>query len=352
MAKKEIVLSEAARRFYEGFEYRLNGVQTHLSERLIDEYTKNASVLELLINDLKNKTRLRKQLNNGNGNIMEIIIGSSEHLRKTVGHTLPKYAGRLRDKMREYDRPTEYNGKTYPYNYMCVINNRIGVCHALKIKKEVGELLIALKCSCNPVFTDRQIFERFNGIELPRHNAGVDNPKDMWKPLKSDKTVTLFLKENMHLWYGMAHGSLADRQKFNIKLNTELASCRDARWEGDGTKLNLYYRGEDGKRHTCTVYEVMDTYSEALLGYWISDTENYLQQYHAFRMAVQNTRRKPYEIVTDNQGGAKTRRMQDFMKSISHIARATMPNNPQSKTIESVPGRFLNCMPGCVKCVY
>jgi hypothetical protein len=75
--------------------------------------------------------------------------------------------------------------------------------------------------------------------------------------------------------------------------------------------------------------KVMDTYSEALLGYRISDTENYLQQYHAFRMAVQNTRRKPYEIVTDNQGGAKTRRMQDFMKSIHQ------PHSPRDDAKQS-----------------
>jgi hypothetical protein len=135
MAKKEIVLSEAARRFYEDFEYCLNGVQTHLSEWLIDEYTKNASVLELLINDLKNKTRLRKQLNSGNGNIMEIIIGNSEHLRKTVGHTLPKYPHRLREKMREYNRPVEYKGDGH-------------IQELREIIKELKEIIWELKNIC------------------------------------------------------------------------------------------------------------------------------------------------------------------------------------------------------------
>lgn len=50
---------------------------------------------------------------------------------------------------------------------------------------------------------------------------------------------------------------------------------RDALWYGDGTKLNLYYRNEQGKMCTTGVYEVMDAYSETLLGYDIAPNENF-----------------------------------------------------------------------------
>ena len=53
------------------------------------------------------------------------------------------------------------------------------------------------------------------------------------------------------------------------------------------------------------VYEVVDAYSEVLLGYYISDHENFEAQYNAYRMAVQVSGHKPYEIVHDNQGGHK-----------------------------------------------
>jgi len=348
MTKDKMIISEEAHRFYEDFEYCLNGVQTHLSGKLIGEYTINASVLNVLINDLKEKKRFRKQTNNSDLSkntgisIWDIIYEHCEQLRyktdenrreeKNAIHSLPKNLARLKDKINAFRKT----------GYASLISGKIGNISTLKITGEVGEVLIALKRSRKPVFTDTQIFERFNEIELPMHNAGVSAPKDMWKPLKSRRSmVAWFNREDIvPLWYDAAYGELAARQKFNIKINTELASKRDARWEGDGTKLNLYYRDKDGQKRTCLVYEVIDTYSEALLGYWISETEDAIQQYHAFRMAVQNTRRKPYEIVTDNQGGAKTKKMQDFMKAISRIPRATMPNNPQSKTIESVLGRF------------
>jgi hypothetical protein len=334
----KIKIDDNAREYYEAFDYHLKGILTHLSEKLIEEYTVNASVLNVLVSDLKDKERIRKMCNNSltgknaGISIWNIIADRCEQLRKIYGHTLPKNPARLRGKINAYKRQ----------GYRSLISGKIGNDNTMKITQEVGELLVALKCSRSPVFTDRQIFERFNEVELPKHNAGLTDPKDMWKPLKSEKSMREWLNQPqiMRLWYGNVSGELKARQKFNIKLNTEPSSCRDARWEGDGTKLNMYYRGEDGKRHTCTVYEVIDTYSEALLGYWIADTEDAIQQYHAFRMAIQNTRRKPYEIVTDNQGGAKTKRMQDFMKAISHIARPTTPNNPHSKTIESVLGRF------------
>lgn len=84
----------------------------------------------------------------------------------------------------------------------------------------------------------------------------------------------------------------------------------------------------------------MDAYSEVLLGYYISDSENYEAQYHAYRMAIQISGHKPYEIVYDNQGGHKKLENNDFFDKICHIHRPTAPYSGQSKTIESAFGRF------------
>jgi len=142
------------------------------------------------------------------------------------------------------------------------------------------------------------------------------------------------------LWFDAIFGELKAFQRYGRKHKTELPSLRDSLWYGDGTKLNLYYRDEKGELATTMVYEVMDAYSEVLLGYFISDTEDYEAQYNAFRMAVQVSGHKPYEIVTDNQGGSKTKKLQEFYGKISHIHRPTAPNTPQAKSIESAFGRF------------
>ena len=92
---------------------------------------------------------------------------------------------------------------------------------------------------------------------------------------------------------------------------------RDSLWYGDGTKINLYYKDydKDGKLvvRTTQVYEVIDAYSEVFLGYHISDSEDYEAQYNAYRMAVQVSGHKPYELVHDNQGGHKKAAKQQIL---------------------------------------
>lgn len=122
-----------------------------------------------------------------------------------------------------------------------------------------------------------------------------------------------------------------------------MPTMRDSLWYGDGTKLNLFYKAvENGKTvvRSASVYEVIDAYSETLLGYAVSDTENFDAQFRAFRMAIETAGHKPYEIVTDNQGGQRSKIAQKFFANICRINRPTAPYNAPSKSIESVFGRF------------
>lgn len=119
---------------------------------------------------------------------------------------------------------------------------------------------------------------------------------------------------------------------------------RDSLWYGDGTKLNLFYKDYEGGKlvvKTAFVYEVADAFNDTLLGYAIGKSENFDLQYKAFRMAVETSGHKPYEIVTDNQGAQTSKVAQAFFASItSHVSRTTSPYNPQSKTIERLFGEF------------
>ena len=217
--------------------------------------------------------------------------------------------------MREYGPAIKYEGRCYPHNYRSLISGKTGNSNTLKITEKAGKLLIALKRSRNPVFTDRQIFERYNEVEIPEHNAGVSHPEDMWKPLKSLRSLVRWFNrpEIVQKWFDAVYGEPAARQRFDTIISTDLAGCRDARWEGEGSRLNLYYRDESGKIDTCTVYEVIDTYSEALLGYWISDRENCWQQYHAFRMgrtehapeALRDSNRQPEGRKNEKDAGVR-----------------------------------------------
>jgi hypothetical protein len=304
-----VTINPAAQQYYEQFEYDLNGVQTHLSEKLRREYTANASVIN----------EIAKYFKSGDKKTALAIL---ENSRETVRHTLPRSLDRLEDKIRQY----QVGG------FGSLISGKVGNKNTLKITAEASAQIIALKRSHTPVYTDYQIFDKFNAIAKEKG----------WEQLKSIRSLKQFLNQPRiePLWYDAVHGELKAAQRYSRRHETELPKLRDALWYGDGTKVNLYYRGDDGKMRTTMVYEVMDAYSEVLLGYYISDTEDHEAQYHAYRMAIQTALHKPYEIVHDNQGGHKKANSTGLFEKICHIHRATAPYNAESKTIESAFGRF------------
>ena len=314
---------EDARQYYEAFEYDLNGVQTRLSQKLIDEYTTNASVLKMLWERMNELTSTTHALGGGRrGDLWDIVFSQSEKLREVTSHTLPKNLARLKEKMSQFKKS----------GYEALISGKIGNKNTLKITEDAGRRLIALKRSRVPVYTDSQIFKTFN----------EECEGKGWKPLKSICSLKMWLEraDVEPLWHDAVYGEMSAHQKFDRRHKTQLPQMRDALWYGDGTKINLYYRDEDGKVRTTSVYEVIDAATEVFLGFCISDNEDYEAQYMAYRMAIQVSGHKPYEIVHDNQGGHKKLQNQQFFAKLCHIHRTTAPYNGASKTIESVFGRF------------
>ena len=253
------------------------------------------------------------------------IFATAEELRQAYGHTLPKSEARLRDKLRQYTKE----------GYACLVSGKFCNANTLKITKAAGRQIVALRRCRVPVYTTKQLFEEFNRIAERRG----------WKRLASQSSLVQYLErpEIKPLWYDAVYGELAAKQLYARRNKTEMPTMRDSLWYGDGTKLNLFYKAvENGKTvvRSASVYEVIDAYSETLLGYAVSDTENFDAQFRAFRMAIETAGHKPYEIVTDNQGGQRSKIAQKFFANICRINRPTAPYNAPSKSIESVFGRF------------
>lgn len=322
MTRDRIRLDGEARKWYEAFTYEKNGQEEHLTEKLIEEYTINASVLKELLKMMSQRRAIRQSLQGSMAGAWEVIFRSSEAMREEYSHTLPQNAAMLKAKIKAFKAD----------GYGSLISGKIGNRNTQKITDEFGLLLIALKRCRVPVYTDTQLFEEAN------RRAEVNG----WKPLKSLSGMKRWLNSAaiMPLWYDAVYGEQAARQKFGRKHRTALPTKRDALWYGDGTKLNLYYKDEGGKVRTTQVYVVIDAMSEVMLGWHISDSEDYEAQYHAYRMAIQTAGHKPYEIVHDNQGGHKKLDADGLFRKLCHVHRTTQPYNGQSKTIEAVFGRF------------
>lgn len=324
MEKKVLKIDKDARDFY--MSHILPNGKTLVDTR-VEEYTINASVLGLVLTVLNERMAKVKALGGGiPKDLWHKALDLSESYRKDYNHTLPNTLRGFRDKMNAFKRD----------GYVALISGKDGNENTLKITDEAGDQIIALKRSKVPVYTNSQLFAKYNEIAKEKG----------WKPLKSISSLVSFLErpEVKRRWYDAVHGELAAHQKYTRKHKTALPSFRDSLWYADGTKLNLYYKAYDdnGKLQvrTTQVYEVMDAFSEGLLGYYISDSENYEAQYNSFRMAIQTAGCRPYEIVTDNQGGHKKLEATQFFERICHVFRFTAPYSGQSKTIESAFGRF------------
>lgn len=324
MIRNKVQKDEEAEKFFESYRYDKNGEEVPLPEDVQTEYILNASVLNALICDFNRLSSSSNKLTGFRRNIWELVLASSEELRREYHHSLPGSVGRLKGLVSKYR----------PDNYAVLVSGKYGNSNTLKIDEEAGRYLIALKRSRVPVYTDMQIFDEYNRIA----------PEREWKPLKSPRSLREWFNSPRiePLWYDAVYGEMKAHQRYGRKHKTELPCRRDSLWYGDGTKLNLYYRDEHGNVRTIGVYEVMDAYSEVLLGFHISENENYEAQYHSYRMALQTSGHKPYELVHDNQGGhKKLERVSDgLLAKISHIHRPTAPYSGQSKTIESAFGRF------------
>lgn len=295
-----------------------------LTDRKQAEYVLNAEVMNEMVRVEKDTRAIHSKCGFSRPKVVwEIILGTCEKLRETYGHTLPNNEARLKEKFNAYKRS----------GYESLISGKNGNSSARKIGAMEARLILKLKRSRVPVYTDLQIFEEFNRIA-----SGCET----LKPIKSLNTLRGYLNspEVMPLWYSAVYGMQQWKAKFTSVMRTELPTMRDSLWYSDGTKLNLYYKDNNGRMCTTSVYEVIDAYSEVLLGYDVSPNENFDSQYRAFRMAVETAGSRPFEIVNDNQGGHKKAAAQGFFEKIAVLRKPTMPYNGQSKTIESVFGRF------------
>lgn len=324
MEKKVLKIDKDARDFY--MSHILPNGKTLVDTR-VEEYTINASVLGLVLTALNERMAKVKALGGGvPKDLWHKALDLSESYRKDYNHTLPNTLRGFRDKMNAY----KHDG------YVALISGKDGNENTLKITDEAGDQIIALKRSKVPVYTNSQLFAKYNEIAEDKG----------WKPLKSISSLVSFLErpEVKRRWYDAVHGELAAHQKYTRKHKTALPSFRDSLWYADGTKLNLFYKAYDEKGklqvRTTQVYEVMDAFSEVMLGYFISDRENFNAQYNAFRMAIETAGHRPFEIVVDNQGGHKKDEAKELFTQICHVFRFTAPYSGQSKTIESTFGRF------------
>lgn len=319
-----ITFDEKARVFFAQYELP-DG--SPLKEDKQQEYMVNASVLNKMLEMETVQRRQRAQRGNRTPVSWENIMEQCEQLRENYGHTLPKNASRLREKMRQYSRE----------GYECLVSGKLGNANTTKITDEVAEWLLAHKASVNPVYTVAQLLDLYNSTAAERG----------WKAIKSAHTLIEFFErpDIKPQWYAVEQGAQRANNLFLRQNRTVMASCRDALWYIDGTKVNLYFKYWDEKSRrtkvgTTSCIYVMDAHSEVFVGWYMCENETFQTTYEALRNAFERTGFMPYELVADNQAGFTSKAAQRWRAKLETISHTTIPENGKSKTIESAFGRF------------
>lgn len=304
-----------ARSFYHQYLHPNTG--DNLSNEEIEQYTRAASWLNM-IQRLQKDNALLKSL----GFTKESFWSALKTLIKNEGVKIPANRSKLSVELSNY--------KQHSYSWLVCYYK--GNSNAKKRNEESEQWLIGEYGKPAPKIS----------VEMLWLQYGAKAKQKGWKVIESPDTLYKFLHrpEIIPQWIASREGLGRALNDYAYRLKTHRASCANALWYGDGTKINLYYRDGNGRRAKLWVYEVMDDYSEAFIGYSIwEDNSAGKEGTHAqiaFKEAVKTSGCRPFQIVVDNQGGTRM----EFLNKVGLHAWNSQPNNPQSKSIESAFGRF------------
>lgn len=213
----------------------------------------------------------------------------------------------------------------------CLITEKTGNNNAQKITSVISAWLIdEMSKPTKPSYED--VAELYNLTA---------NKKNWQKITTSAIKQHLNKPEIMRVWYYNRHGKQAgdNLQSF---MQRRKASFADAVWDLDGTKLQLYYRDDNGRKvlSELYVYYVIDEYSTAIIGFSVAFTETSKLVTEALQMAVQTHGFRPYQLRYDNGSANVSGAVKNLMSSMSRVNFPCQPYKGRSKLIETLQGHF------------
>lgn len=216
--------------------------------------------------------------------------------------TKSKYPHKLPSNVRALDRKASgYTKQGYEFLVHKNANNKA----AQKIKGDIAKWLLAQYSMPNkpvvPVI--HAIYERERSLRN-------------WVAL-SESAIYKWLHEpaQERQWMISRDGMEAFRNKYGHKLVRDKETWfPNAYWAIDGSKIDWlhYFDNTLGMAAKAKINLLVDCYSEKILGYSFSETENHQDHFKAVKMAFQESQSKPYLFTYDGQSGHTSGIMQEL----------------------------------------
>jgi hypothetical protein len=235
-----------------------------------------------------------------------------------------------------YRRVKEMYDKFKAAGYETLIHGAVGNQNSLVIQGEMAQWWLAqYALPIQP--TVPTIMNLYNKIREEKQ----------W-PSITEAAIILWLNkpENKRLWMIGRNGKSDYIKNYGYTLQRDKSNWfPNAYWAIDGSKLDWIHCWDEarGMATKLKINLLLDVYSEAILGYSYSFTEDHTDHFRALKMAVSKSQCRPLLITHDNQSGHKTARMQDLYKAIVRHNKGTVYAHQayrSSNPAEGVLGRF------------
>lgn len=320
--KDRVVIDEAAKAFYR--DEKIDGV--HLPDRLKDEYTINASILNAVKELYDKAVEVRSRNGKPIRRFWNEAAKAVDTMRAELKHTLPKNHRYFQRVFNEYVKE----------GYISLISGRIGNKNSEKITGEILEWLTTEMAQGRQSID--MIAMRYPAVAIENNWELNITPMAFRKRVSQPEIAQMIALKR--------HGRKGFRKLFGHSFKLKNAQYANDIWVSDGTSLSWYYRvpvyGKTGKflhykAAMATTYVVMDACSNKFLGWSTKEginKENFEMQLEAYRMALRNSGAKPYQLLFDNQGGHKNTESRDFYSKLARVFFPTRAYRPSGKAVE------------------
>lgn len=318
--KQNYQFDNRAWNFYNTYGYEAG--QTPLSEELKDRYAKQASVFNTTTRIIQYRKSKAKSLNSLPDDLWGSLLADIMSLEIDHGFVFSSKDS-LRKKHAGYVKALA-NDPAEGYAYL--ISGKINNTNRVAIKGSVADWLLAQYCL--PIKMSVPALMRM--YDAVREERG-------WKKVK-ERAVNAWLEtpEIKRIWVLARHGKEEYNKIYSHRINRDRSNWfPNAYWAIDGSKLDWihYYDNDLGMAAKLKINPLLDVYSEKVLGWSYSETENHTDHFTAIKMAVNNCQTRPYLINYDNQSGHTSARMQEMYSNLVAKDGGThYPTRPHEKS--------------------
>lgn len=248
-------------------------------------------------------------------------------------HNLPSVAKRLKERYERY----------VSEGYASFIHKNEGNQHTAKIIGDRADFILAFYSLPNKL-TIPMVHEEYNKVR----------EENEW-PTVTEASIYNFLfePENERIWTLARHGKQTWANKFQHSLKRDKRSWfPNVYWAIDGTKLDwIHYEETSGNKMGAKlrINVIFDVYSEKIIGWSFSETEDHTDHFRAVKMAVNHAEKRPYLFTYDNQSGHKSARMQELYSNIIAVNGgvhyphpAYKKNNPAEQLFKRIQQQVIN----------